>query len=140
MPLFRFHCPSCNELIRNLDGPKYKHCPYCGERLVQRGNEALALAPSYPRNVRIPAEDIHRLLGPLVELNGYAWLARKLEVDESRVHRVFKQNYVTYDLADKWLTKLGLTNALGDGSLRTIEYKKGNVPDISPPPSQYFEE
>lgn len=74
-------------------------------------------------------EDFKKLLSPLVELNGYVWLAQRIGVHESRVRAVFEQNYVTFDLVDRWLTNLGLTNALTDGSLRTIEYREGKQYD-----------
>lgn len=135
MPVFRFHCPSCSELIRNFvdhlntSEGRYKFCPYCGTELVQRGNNAVAPSPQHKRNVRIPVEDFKKLLSPLVELNGYVWLAQRIGVHESRVRAVFEQNYVTFDLVDRWLTNLGLTNALTDGSLRTIEYREGKQYD-----------
>jgi hypothetical protein len=133
MPVFRFHCPSCQKLIRNFvdyppqydkeykDAQRYKFCPYCGSSLVQRGHNAISPSPQYSHNLRIPVQDFSKLLGPIIDLNGWSWLADKVGVHESRVRRVFEQNYVTHELADKWLTKLGLTNALLDGSLRIVK-------------------
>jgi len=123
MSAYTFECKRCG-------GPNkraFNYCPWCGDQVKGPPKRAV-------NGRRFTVESFRALLQPIVDLHGYVWIANRVGVDESSIRAVMvKQKYtVSERVAEKWLIKLGIENALYDGTLKT------HVPEE--PVTKYFEE
>jgi hypothetical protein len=143
---FKSGCPNCGQLI----WPRYIYCPFCGidldtERTPYVKDVLSKQASNGTKRAKrefIKCEEIRKVLKPLIDMNGVSWLAMRLDVDESRIRAVMKnQIYVSYDLCERWLIKLGIENALVDGTMDVSHIthwaRKTQIPEE--PPNLYFE-
>lgn len=110
---------------------EFKFCPCCGKPLVV--TLRVANRP-YGENEYVRGEDFKALLQPLIDLDGPGRLAMQLGVNPSRLRAIVKQERVNLSTVDRWLTQLGLTHALSDGTLRVLKRY------VEPPPTIYYEE
>lgn len=122
MPEYDFACATCG-------GPcirAYKFCPWCSTEI-----RPVPVKTRYSNGRRFTVESVRKLLDPIIQMNGYVWVADKIGIDESAIrHPLNKQATISERVLDKWLTPLGLTNALLDGTLKELE----------PPAEKYYEE
>ena len=122
---FNFGCADCGGPCRFA----YRFCPWCGKEYEPYTNK---------NGRRYTIECFRKIVQPIVDLNGYVWVARKVGVDESSIRHVMKKQAFSISdrVAEKWIMALGIENAMYDGSLEI--YKKSETPE--PPPSQFYEE
>ena len=121
MVSYDFSCRSCG-------GPcikAYRYCPWCSLEII--------VPTAKVNGRRFTVESVRELLQPIIDLNGYVWIADQIGTDESSIrHPLSKQKTISEKVLDRWLTALGLTNALYDGTLEIV--------GTEPPISKYYEE
>jgi hypothetical protein len=136
-----FKCDKCNHTVRKW----WNFCPFCGTKNKHRPTpvstkpEVSAPKTFEPRTTPglfVLVSEFRALIQPLIDLNGIVWLAREIGVNERRVRYVFQeQTFLREETVERWLIKLGLFNALYDGTIKPV---KRVIPE--PPESQYFED
>jgi hypothetical protein len=91
---------------------------------LDKNGDVLEFKPKRERQARDPYAvhglELLRLLKPLIDMNGNTWVAQQMGVNESTLRRMLTDRFIELGTADKYLTAIGLSHALSDGTLNIV--------------------
>jgi hypothetical protein len=130
-------CPRCQERQPARTEKHRQRCVCCGAllgvnilRSTKRKKSTTDRISSRSDPIVVRGEDFRRFVLPIIEMhnkakeegktefNGFSWLARELGKDPgaytNRIKSVlFNTRWVSFSVADRWLTAMGIYSALG---------------------------